>query len=120
MDISNRRPQSEEVAAMFYKKKLLKFGVEKLIKTKGDKLYVKWNCYDNWFHCWIDKKDIIVQNELFPESRTHRKTKIKVELDFINYATKSNIKGATCIDTSKFAKGLDLANRKYVVYGEGI
>ena len=36
----------------------------------------------------------------FPESRTHRKTKIKVELNFINYATKSNIKGATCIDTS--------------------
>ena len=31
----------------FIKNKLLKFGVEKLIKTKGDKLYVKWNCYDN-------------------------------------------------------------------------
>ena len=66
------------------------------------------------------KKISLYKMSYFPESRTNRKTKIKIEIDFINYATKSNITGATCIDTSKFAKGLDLANRKYVVYGEGI
>ena len=23
---------------------------------KGDKIYVKWKCYDNLFNNWIDKK----------------------------------------------------------------
>ena len=32
--------------------------VEKVIKRKGDKLYVKWKGYDNSFKSWIDKKDI--------------------------------------------------------------
>ena len=33
--------------------------VEKVIKRKGDKLYVKWKGYNNSFNSWIDKKDII-------------------------------------------------------------
>ena len=33
------------------------FRVEKVIKGKGDKLYVKQKCYGN-FNSWIDKKDI--------------------------------------------------------------
>ena len=33
------------------------FRVEKEIKGKGDKLYVKWKGYDNSFNSWIDKKD---------------------------------------------------------------
>ena len=41
--------------------------IEKVIK-KGDKLYVKWKGYDNSFNSWIDKKYIVIQNELF--SRT--------------------------------------------------
>ena len=48
----------------------------------------------------------------FPESYNHSKTKIKVKLDFSNYATTSNLKGATGIDTSIFAKEVDLANWK--------
>ena len=35
------------------------FRVEKVLKKKGDKLYVKWKGYDNSFNSWIDKKDII-------------------------------------------------------------
>ena len=35
------------------------FRVEKVIKRKGDKIYVKWNGYDNSFNSWIDKKDIV-------------------------------------------------------------
>ena len=31
----------------------------KLLKKKGDKLYVKWKGYDNYFNSWIDKKDIV-------------------------------------------------------------
>ena len=40
----------------------------------------------------------------FPEPCTHNKNKMKVELDLPNYATKSDSKGATGIDASKFIK----------------
>ena len=33
--------------------------VKNIIKRKGDKLYVKWKGYDNFFNSWIDKKDVI-------------------------------------------------------------
>ena len=47
----------------FIKKKLQKtnqqeFRIEKVIKRKGDKVYVKWKGYDNSFNSWIDKKDL--------------------------------------------------------------
>ena len=32
------------------------FRVQKIIKRKGDKLYVKWKGYDNLFNSWVDKK----------------------------------------------------------------
>ena len=35
------------------------FKIEKLIKRKGDELYVKWKGYDNSFNSWIDKKDTV-------------------------------------------------------------
>ena len=34
------------------------FRVEKVIKRKGDKLYVKCKGYHNSFNSWIEKKDI--------------------------------------------------------------
>ena len=34
------------------------FMTEKVIKRKGDQLYVKWKGYDNSFNSWIDKKDL--------------------------------------------------------------
>ena len=48
----------------FMKKKLRKtnqkeFRIEKVIKRKEDKLYVKWKGYDNSFNSWIDKKDLV-------------------------------------------------------------
>ena len=36
-----------------------KFRIEKVIKRKGDKIYVKWKGYDNSFNSSIDKTDII-------------------------------------------------------------
>ena len=50
----------EEIVGTFYKKEWQKtnqkeFRVEKVIKTKGDKLYVKWKGYDSSFNSWIDK-----------------------------------------------------------------
>ena len=33
--------------------------IEKIIKTKNNKLFVKWSGYNNSFNSWIDKNDII-------------------------------------------------------------
>ena len=54
----------EEVIVTLYEKELQKtnqqeFRIEKVIKRKGDKLYVKWKGYDNSFNSWIDKKDLV-------------------------------------------------------------
>ena len=54
----------EEVNVTFYEKELQKttqeeFRREKVIKRKGNKLYVKCKGYDGTFNSWIDKKDII-------------------------------------------------------------
>ena len=35
------------------------FRIEKILKRKSDKLYVKWTGYDNSFNSWINKKDIL-------------------------------------------------------------
>ena len=54
----------EEIIGTFYEKELQKTNqkeirIEKVIKRKGDKLYVKWKGYDNRFNSWIDKKDLV-------------------------------------------------------------
>ena len=41
------------------KKSQEKFRTQKVIKRKGNKLYVKWKEYENSFNRWIDKKDIV-------------------------------------------------------------
>ena len=52
----------EEIIGTFYEKELQKTNqqnlrIEKVIKRKGNKLYVKWKRYDNSFNSWINKKD---------------------------------------------------------------
>ena len=54
----------EEITGSFYEKELQntsqkEFKIEKVLKRKGDKLYVKWKGYNNSFNSWIDKKDLI-------------------------------------------------------------
>ena len=54
----------EEIAGNFYEKELQKtnqkeFRIEKVIRRKGNKLYVKWKGYNNSFNGWIDKKGLI-------------------------------------------------------------
>ena len=51
----------EEIVRTFYEKGLQKtnqkeFRIEKVIKRKGDKSYVKCKGYDNSINSWIDKK----------------------------------------------------------------
>ena len=57
----------EEITGSFYEKRLQKFNekefrIEKVLKRKVDKLYVKWKGYDNLFNSWIDKKDLVASN----------------------------------------------------------
>ena len=54
----------EEITGTFYEKELQKtnqkeFRIEKVIKRKGDKLYVKWKDYDNSFNRWINEKGLV-------------------------------------------------------------
>ena len=54
----------EEIVGVFYEKEVEKANqkeltIEKVVKRKGDKLYVKWKGYNNSLNSWIDKKDII-------------------------------------------------------------
>ena len=46
-------------------------------------------------------------SEYFTEPKSSR-GRVKVELDFSNYAAKADLKNATGVDTSKFAKKVDL------------
>ena len=47
----------------------------------------------------------------FPEPK-YLGEKVKVELDLSSYATKADLKNATGVDTSRFAKKVGLANLK--------
>ena len=54
----------EEITGTFYEKELQKtnqeeFRIEKVIKRKGNKIYVKWKGYNNSFNSWIDKASLV-------------------------------------------------------------
>ena len=51
----------EKIAGSFYEEELQRtcqenIRIEKVIKRKGGKMYVKWKGYNNSFNSWIDKK----------------------------------------------------------------
>ena len=53
----------EPITGSFYEKELERtsqeqFKIEKVIKRKGHKLYVKWKRYNNSPNSWINKKDL--------------------------------------------------------------
>ena len=53
----------EEIQGTFYEQELQRshqdiFRIEKVIKTKGNKMYVKWKGYPDTFNSWIDKEDV--------------------------------------------------------------
>ena len=54
----------EEIIGTVYEKELQKtnqkeFTIEKVLRKKGDKLYVKSKGYYKSFNSWIDKKDLV-------------------------------------------------------------
>ena len=59
-DLSN-----EIIKGIFYEKELQKsknttgeYIIEKILKTKGNKIFVKWRGYSNNFNSWIDKDNV--------------------------------------------------------------
>ena len=106
----------EEIVGSFYEKELQKanqkeFRIEKVIKRKGNKLYVKWKRYNNSFNSWIDKKRSYKMSQYFLPFRSHGGD-IKVELDLSNYVTKTHLKNVTHVDVSSFASKTNLASLK--------
>jgi hypothetical protein len=54
----------EEIKGTFYEQEMQKstqdtFRIERVLKTKGNKLLVKWMGYSDDFNSWIDKKDVM-------------------------------------------------------------
>ena len=65
----------EEIVRTFYEKELEKnnqkeFIVEKVIKRKDDKLYVKWKGYDSSFNNWINKRRHNIMSEYFSDPKS--------------------------------------------------
>ena len=84
------------IVGSFYEKELQrttqeKFRVEKVMKRKADKLYVKWKGYDNSFN-------------------------INVKIDLSNYETKTDLKNVTHSDTSSFSLKTNLTSLKTEVH----
>ena len=78
------------------------FRIEKLIKKKGNKLYVKWKGYN------YSTYNYSYNYEPFGGD-------INVKVDLSNSATKVDLKDATGIDISNFALKSNLASLKTVV-----
>ena len=88
--------------------------IEKVLKRKGDKLFVKWKGCNNSFNSWINKKrPCIKMSQYFLKPfNSHFRDSIKVKIDLSNYATKTDIKNISHVDTSSFALKTNLANLK--------
>ena len=85
------------------------FRIEKLIKRKGDKLYVKSRGYENSLNSWIDKIDSI--NEwIFSKSKLFR-SKCKSWFRFFWLCNINKLKNAG-LDAFDLALKTDLANLK--------
>ena len=94
------------------------FRTEKVIRRKGDKLYVKWKGYDNSFNSWIDKGNLVQRkykrNIKLSYYLAYRSSSnnIKVKLGLVNYATKTDLKNITHADVGSFASKTNLAALK--------
>ena len=92
---------------MFYEKELQKtnqeFRKEKVIKKKGNKLYVNGKVIIIYLIAGLIKKILHKMSQYFPKPYNHFGGNVKAELDLSNYATKTDVKGATGIDMSRLA-----------------
>ena len=73
-------------------KRKKKIRVEKVIKRKVDKLYVKWKGYNNSFNRWINQKSSRKKmSQYFPKPVRSFGENINVKVDLSNYATKTDL-----------------------------
>ena len=105
----------DEIVVIFYKNELeitnrKEFRMEKVIRKKDDKLYVKWKGYNNSFNGWIYKRDS-VNERIFSKTEIFS-SKCESWIRFIYYTTKADLKNATSVDTSDFARKNDFTNLK--------
>ena len=89
MKILREDLNAEEIDETFYEKELQKtnqteFRIEKVIKRKVDKLYVKWNAMVILVIVGSIKKILLYKTSYFPEPYTRSKNKIKAELYLSN------------------------------------
>ena len=106
----------EEITGSFYEKELQKtsqekFRIEKVLKRKGDKFYVKWKGYDNYLIVGLIKRPCIKMSQYFPKPFRNLVGNINVKVDLSNYARKTDLKNVTHVDTS-FALKTNLASLK--------
>ena len=107
----------KEIIGTFYENELQKtnqkeFRIEKVLKKKSDKLYVKWKGYDNSFNIGLIKKTLYKMSQYFPKPYKQFGEDINVTADLSNYATKKDINDITNVDTSNFALKTNLTNLK--------
>ena len=62
--VINYIKEEKKIVRTCYKKELIKTNqywirIKKVLKKKGDKLYVKWKLLNNSYISWIHKKDIV-------------------------------------------------------------
>ena len=105
----------KKLLGYFVKKGLQKtnqkeFKIEKVIKRKGNRLYVKWKEYDNSFSSCLDKKDILKLVNIFLKDKNLLVETLMLKFDLPNNARKADLKNATGIETSKFGKMVYLAS----------
>ena len=99
----------EEITGSFYEKELQKtsqkeFRIEKVLKRKRDKLYVKWN--ESIIIVGIIIAliiGLIKKTFYFPKPFINFGGSINVKVDLSNYATNTSLKNGTHVDTSSFA-----------------
>ena len=104
-------------------KRLIKkeIRIEKVIKIKGDELYLKLKGYRSSFNWWIDKKrfgvillkfNCVKMSKYSPNSFRSFRRNINVKADLSNYGKKAEIINISHIDASSFALKTNLANLK--------
>ena len=93
MDICFSDLSDEEIVGIFHEKLVKKYEkmlqkksqrelrIEKIIKKKGKRLYVKWKGYDNSFNDWINISMRMCQYFSEPYKRSDGNMKIKLDLE---------------------------------------
>ena len=101
----------KEIIKTFNEKVLQKsnkkeFSIEKIVKRKWticNKLYVKWEGYNNSLNILIDENDIVIKMNYFPEPQANKNI-TEIWLDLSNYAKKPDLKSQLALINQNFLR----------------